>query len=62
MIKFNLIISISILFIIIGVTGLCIYKLVNNNPVKLVVININAEDPDYIHKIKNIAKEYNLLK
>lgn len=57
MIKFNLIISISILFIIIGVTGLCIWfvfynKLVNNNPVKLVVIQTNYEQDTTFSEIE----------
>lgn len=56
MIKFSLIISISIAFII---TGLCILfefnnKLVNNNPVKLVVIQTNYEQDTTFSEIELI--------
>lgn len=43
MIKFNLIINISILLLIIGVTGLYIWLVSYNNPVKTVIINTNYE-------------------
>lgn len=57
MINFSFIISINILLLIIGVTGLCIWfelynKLVNNNPVKLVVINTNYEQDTTFSEIE----------
>lgn len=73
MIKFNLIISIIILFIIIGVTGLCIWFMFYNNPVKLmsynnpiktVVINTNYEQDttfseiELVHYLEKLNVKY----
>lgn len=64
MIKFNLIISISILFIIIGVTGLCIWFVSYNNPVKTVIINTNYEQDttfseiELIHYLEKLKVKY----
>lgn len=64
MIKFNLIISINILFIIIGVTGLCIWLVFYNNPVKTVVINTNYEQDttfseiELIHYLEKLNVKY----
>jgi uncharacterized FlgJ-related protein len=52
MIKFNLIISISILLLIIGVTGLCIWLVSYNNPVKTVIINTNYEQDTTFSEIE----------
>ncbi len=64
MIKFNLITSITILFIIIGVTGLCIWLVFYNDPVKAVVINTNYEQDttfseiELVHYLEKLNVKY----